>query len=113
MLAKQYRLKKNKEFDLVFQKGKYIGGSLFFLLFKENKLSDNRFGFVIGKKISKKATVRNKIRRRISEIIRTIMDNIKPGFDIVVGAKTEVIGKDYREIKENLEELFRKAKLIK
>lgn len=113
MLAKQYRLKKNKDFDLLFKKGKYVSNGLFFLVFKKNKLKNSRFGFIIGKKISKKAITRNKIRRKISEIIRMMMDNVKAGFDIVVGVKPDIIDKDYQEIKKELEGLFKKAKLTK
>lgn len=95
---------KNKDFDIVFKKGKTKAGKLVFLKILKNNLGINRFGIVVSTKISKKAVVRNKIKRRIREIIRQI--NIKIGFDIVIVAKQEIIDKNYQEIKNDLEGLF-------
>lgn len=97
---------KKKEFEAVFKKGKTRAGKLVFLKILKNNLDDNRFGIVVSKKISKKAVNRNKIKRRLKEIIRQI--NIKSGFDIVIVAKPEILDKKYQEIKDELEELLKK-----
>ena len=111
MLAKQYRLKKNKDFKLTFKKGEALDGKFLFLKLGINNLEISRFGFVIGKKISRKSTVRNKIKRRLREVIKKRLDNIKPGFDVIIVAKEEVVDKDYAKIKEELEGLLKKAGL--
>jgi len=108
MLAQQYRLQKDRDFKLVFEHGKTVSSKFLFFKFKKNDLPISRFGFIIGKKISKKATIRNKIKRRLREIIRKNINNIKPGFDIVVGAKTEVLEKTYQEIEHEVDCLLKK-----
>ena len=106
MLAKQHRLQKDKEFESVFRKGKASKGKFLFLKLKRNKLQISRFGFIIGKKISKKATVRNKIKRQLREIVRENLNNVKSGFDVVIVTKPGIINKNYQEIKNDLENLF-------
>ena len=106
MLAKQHRLQKDKEFESVFMRGKASSGKFLFLKLKRNNLQISRFGFIIGKKISKKATVRNKIKRQLREIVRKNLNNIKSGFDVVVVTKPGIITKNYQEIKNDLENLF-------
>ena len=113
MLSKKYRLQKDKDFDLVFKKGKNLGSEFLFLKLRKNGLEISRFGFILSKKISKNATVRNKIKRRLREIIRKKLNDIKPGLDVVIGTKTVIVNKDYQEIKEALEGLLRKAGLYK
>jgi ribonuclease P protein component len=112
MLPKKHKLTKEKDFQRVFKEGKYYQQNFITLKMVKNSLKTSRFGFVIGLKISKKATVRNKIRRRLNEIIRLNLDQIKPGFDLVILPKLEIAEKNYQEIKENLIILLKKARML-
>lgn len=69
-----------------------------YLKYKPNNLNKNQFKIIVSLKVSKKAVVRNKIRRRIKEILRQLA--IKQGYDIVVIANKEIIGKSFGEIKK-------------
>ena len=51
---------------------------------------NSKFGFIISTKISKKAVVRNKIKRMISEAIRQHLNTIKNGLDVVFLLKPQV-----------------------
>ncbi len=110
MLTKENRLRKNNDFKSVFENGKSVSNELFFLKFKKNNLGINRFGFVIGTKITKKAVLRNKIKRRLTEIIKKKLDEIESGLDIILIAKPKVINKNYSEIKQSIDDLFKKIK---
>ena len=107
MLAKQYRLQKDRDFESVFKKGKTLSGKFLFLKVKKNDLQVSRFGLIIGKKISNKAVIRNRLKRQLREIIKNNLFNIKPGFDIVIITKPEIINKNYQEIKNDLEKLLK------
>ena len=63
---------------MIFKNSKSLRSSLFILKIKKNKLGLDRFGFVVSQKVSKRATVRNKIKRRLSEVIRAEIKNIYP-----------------------------------
>lgn len=107
MLAKQYRLQKDRDFKSVFKKGKTLSGKLLFLKVKKNDLQVSRFGLIIGKKISNKAVIRNRLKRQLREIIKNNLFNIKPDFDIVIITKPEIINKNYQEIKNDFEKLLK------
>jgi ribonuclease P protein component len=113
MLPKENRLKKKKDFEKAFRQGKGIKQDLLFLKLLKNNLNVTRFGFIVSKKLSKKATVRNKIRRRLSEVIRTNLEGIKKGWDGVIVASPGIENKNFQEIKESISRLFKKANLIK
>jgi len=84
MLALKNRLKRKKDFDLVFKQGRsFKQGGLYFR-FKPNKLKSSRLGFIVSKKFSKKAVERNKIKRQLKEIIRNKIGKIKISSDIVI-----------------------------
>lgn len=127
MLPKENRLTKIRDFNLLFKHGFYIsGGFLDIKLLKLNKILDYipkkedpdifinqlRLGISVGLKISKKAVVRNKIKRQIREILRLFLqkNQIIPGYYILFIAKKEIIGKEYLEIEKEVVYLLNKIK---
>ena len=112
MLPRKYKLKKDNDFKKVFNKGKYYQKDFIKIKFLENDLEINRFGLVIGLKISKKAVQRNKIKRQLEEVIQLELEQMKKGIDIIILVQPEIIEKEYQEIKETLIELFKKSKII-
>ncbi|MDD4358411.1 MAG: ribonuclease P protein component [Candidatus Pacebacteria bacterium] len=110
MLKKENRLTKKKDFDRVYKKGRGIRSDSLFLKILENDKEKTRIGIVISKKVSKKAVERNKIKRRIREIVRK-MDFCK-GFDIIVVAYPNAKEKDFEGIKQEIIYLFKKAKCL-
>ena len=100
----------------------------------KNNLGLNRFGFVVSQKVSKKATVRNKTRRRLAEAIRARIKDIYPvksapqsgavsreagqfnrvkiGTDLVLIALPGIERKEFSEIKETINNMLIKSGLI-
>ncbi|HOK35178.1 MAG TPA: ribonuclease P protein component [Candidatus Pacearchaeota archaeon] len=111
MLPSQNRLSK-KEVEKIFKKNKTFQGNFLLLKTKKNSLLVSRFSVIIPLKVSKKSTQRNKLKRQIREILRENLTNIKPGFDCVFIATPKIIGKKYKEIKEETEKLLKKAEMI-
>ena len=84
MLASKYRLKKRMNFARCEIDGRLIQSRSFGVEIYDRKDKDNsRFGFIISTRISKKAVVRNKIKRTISDYIRININMIKNGLDVV------------------------------
>lgn len=113
MLSKENRLKRKKDFEKIFQKGKSFKQDLLFLKVLENDLGFSRFGFIVSRKISKKAVLRNKVKRRLREGVRTKSKEIKKGIDIVLIALPGLEKKDFWEMKKTLDQLFKKARIIR
>jgi len=111
MLAKKYKLKKKNDFKSVFKKGRFYGNSFLSVKISKNDLKISRFAFVVGLKISKKAVVRNKIKRLLSAVIKFHLAEIKTGFDIVFLPNPDIVEKDYKDIEKVINNLFKQANL--
>ena len=113
MLQSQNRLKTDRDFKTVLKQGRSFYSSNIKMKLLKNGLSCNRFGFIIGTKISKKATIRNRIKRQVREIIRlkTKQGQLKFGFDVVLSLAAGLIDKEYQEIEKELGELITKTAL--
>lgn len=55
-----------------------------------NHLASSRVVVVVSKKVSKKAVVRNRIRRRVAAELATTWATVTPGYDIVVTARDDI-----------------------
>jgi ribonuclease P protein component len=112
VLAKKHRLTKEKDFENVFKRGRAFSGTFIVVKIKKNESFVSRFGVIVSLKVSKKAVVRNKLRRWLGEIIRINSGSLKAGFDVVVVAKPEIIKAPYQEVKRDLLLALEKGKLI-
>jgi ribonuclease P protein component len=112
MLPSPNRLKKERDIEKVFKKGKTFKEKFLILRMVDNGLSRVRFGFIVSQKVSKKATVRNKIRRRISEIVRLKLPRLKKGFDVIVIAAPDSKTEEFRQIESSINKIFLKANLL-
>ncbi len=103
MIKKAFRLPKN-EIKFLQKKGD-LSHSLFFIVKeKENQGKNSKIAVVVSKKISKKAVIRNLIRRRTYEAFRIILkeENLNPKKDFIFIAKKGILEKDFWEIKKDL-----------
>ena len=113
MLSKSYRISKKKDIEQIFKKGFWVRNKILSLAMVKNNLEKTRFVVTISLKVSKKSTVRNKIKRQINEIIRLNLNKLKPGYDLaIVVTKNDILSKTYQNIDSALNKLFFKAKLI-
>ena len=113
MLAIKNRLTKQKDFDNVWQTGHSNFNEVLGIKISKNKLAISRFGFIVSAKISKKAVDRNKIKRRLRQVVEDNIKEIKPGYDVVIITQAAIINKEYKEIKNLVLKGFIKIKLLK
>lgn len=80
---------------------------------ENSKRVHSRFAIVVSKKVHKAAVKRNRVRRRIYEIIRRLLPEIKTTGDFVVTVFTpEVITLEKDILEKQLRELLVKEKPI-
>lgn len=114
MLAKDNCLKRKRDFERIFKKGKSFKGAFLVLKIAPNDLAEDRFGIIVSKRVSKKAVIRNKIKRRIRASLRTRISplrKLKKGKDIILVATPGLEKKDFWEIEEIIKKLFERAGL--
>lgn len=110
MLPKQYRLSR-ADFEAVYKKGRRVRGKSFGLVFlaSENKNEPSKLGIVVSKKVLKNAVDRNKLKRQIRAVlIKDVVETLPPGRKIVLTAFSAPKTREFREIGEELADLFRK-----
>ena len=111
MLPQKNRLKKEKDFKNVSQKGRVLKEGPIFLKFSRNKKEINRVGFVVSKKISKKAVTRNKIKRRMREAAKSDWGELEKGYDLIFFSSPGIEELDFAEISRLISNLIKKAGL--
>ncbi|HUV81411.1 MAG TPA: ribonuclease P protein component [Patescibacteria group bacterium] len=113
MLSQKNRIQKKDDIERIFKKGKSFKEGSLLLKTLKNDLDASRFGFVVSKKISKKAHIRNKIKRRLREIIRLEIKLLKPGTDNLFVALPGLEKKEkFEDFKEIVGKLLKKADIL-
>ena len=112
MLPKTHRLTARGDFKEVFQGTARTRSGPFQLVCRKNNLQNNRFGFVVGLIVSKKATQRNKLRRRLHGIVQKVFPSLKTGYDCVIRVYPGAADLSFSEIQEHTEALFSKVKIL-
>ena len=111
MLQKQYRLKKRIAFSATYRTGKsFHKGGVTVFCGKEKKEGETKIGFVVSKKIHKRAVKRNRIKRLMRESVRLHIKN-SAEFDtkymsLIFVASSRLLEKDYNYINKNIIELI-------
>lgn len=107
MLKKKNRLSKRSELEEIKKDGVFCGFSRFFgILMLDKKDKDLKFGTIISKKISKKAVERNKIKRRLMEVLGRNLEKFDEGKRILFLAKKEVLDIKPEGIEKELKKIF-------
>jgi len=106
--GEQY-LTKNKQYEAVYHNGNYQAGKELVFRILPNGLDFSRCGIVVSRNVGK-AVVRNKVKRRVREILGKI--TLHPGFDIVVIARASAAEAKYSEIKKTAEDILLRAGLL-
>ena len=78
---------------------------------KTNHTATNRVGLTVGKKLGH-AVVRNRVRRRLREIYRLNEARFRPGYDIVVVARSRCIDADFGKLTQAYLSLAEKAGVL-
>ncbi len=85
MLSRFYRFHGHGSLNHVYRRGHTVRGSLFAVRYGPNDRRRHfRAAVVVSKKVSKSAVTRNRIRRRLYELLRLHAAEITQPYDIVI-----------------------------
>lgn len=90
-------IKKNKDFQAVYQNGKSYANKLLVMYVKKTDMPKSRIGISVSKKVGN-SVVRHHITRLIRESFRLHEDMIETGLDIVVVVRTSAKEEKYKTI---------------
>ena len=103
-------LKLNHIFRRLYSTQGYANGMLV-LYARPNRLGVNRVGIPTGKKLGH-AVVRNRARRRLREVYRLNEVKFKPGYDIVVVARSRCVTAAFQKLTKAYLSLAQKAGIL-
>ncbi len=101
------RLRARGEFNKVFQKGKRLGGRQFVMIALPNGTTEHRLGMTVGRKLGA-AVVRNRARRLLRESFRRLEPAAGQGFDLVIVARADIVGRTQSEVDREFRERVRR-----
>ena len=111
MLKRVNRLKKRYQFNYVYKSGEHFSSEHLVLYVSSSKTKSIKVGFAVTKKIGH-AVVRNKIRRRLREIVQKQLPSLKQNYNIIVVAKDNVSEAGFEKLTQEIVKLLKKASLF-
>lgn len=115
MLAQKHRFHGYGSLKGVYSRGQGFRGSLISVKFigdssRQNKAKAYRVAVVVSKKVHKSAVVRNRIRRRLYELVRMADTQPQPGTDVIFTVFSEQVAElESAKLKTMIDELLKKV----
>ena len=104
-------LKKNRDFQNVYRKGKSYANRYFVMYILKNETEKNRLGISVSKKVGN-SVIRHHLTRLVRESYRLQEDMFNSGLDIVVIARSTAKDISYHEVESALLHLGRLHTII-
>lgn len=117
MLKRENRLKSRGDFKRTLAGRRLCANDAFaaYGLGSQNPVADPRFGFIVSKKVHKRAVVRNRIKRRLRELVRTWLLKERPASlsqfrTVVFIARGGSLQASYQDLREKMQRCFAQIK---
>ena len=105
-------LKKNSDFHRLYAKGKSAVNPYLVVYCRKNREGRSRFGYTVSARLGH-AVVRNRVRRRLREIVRLNGARLVPGYDVVIVARSRCVDAEYRKMEEAYLKAIKKLGLLR
>lgn len=116
MLPKQYRLKKRSAFKATYKvkNSTHSGGVTLFAGIKKTEEVPTKVGFVVSKKVHKRAVRRNRLKRLMRESYRLLLKDNQLGtsqqhLSLIFVGSTRALNKDFNYIKGHIKKLLERV----
>jgi ribonuclease P protein component len=111
VVERRLRLRHSDDFARLRQAGRAYRHPMLVLNSDANTLSHNRYGFITAKSLGN-AVTRNRARRLLREVVRILHPRLRVGYDLVLVARSEIVGQPFVVVQRIVEELCRRAGLV-
>ncbi len=105
-------LDQNGQFQRLYRRGKSVVTPTMVVYALPNRMGRVRLGITAGKKVGG-AVLRNRAKRRIRELFRTSLANIRPGTDICIVARTYTVHAPHKKMVRDFHTAMHKLEVWK
>lgn len=92
---------------------RYYNTNYFTLRYQKNEEGKSLCAVVVGKKVDKKASTRNRLKRQFTHALKEILTNNDIHYDLVFYLKNTIQGLDFQKMKQHIEDAIKKSELVK
>jgi ribonuclease P protein component len=107
-VQRRSRLLRSGDFDRTLRSGRRISTDYLALFVSDNGLGRPRVGLAVSRKLGN-AVVRNKIKRRLRELLRPMVLQAKGGRDVVIVARARAVDAEFTRLRQEIEMLWSKG----
>lgn len=111
-MLKKNVLRDNRDFSLIYNKGKSVVQRYVVIFYRKNHLDFNRTAFLASKKVGN-SVERNRARRLMKESYRLLKERFSEGYDIIFVARKAILNSGCSDVKISMNNAAKKAGLIK
>ncbi len=112
-LPKKNRLRLKKDFQDVKKNNLILNTPLFGVSYLKVNSNQPLIGFVISKKISTKAVERNKLKRKLSEVVGSLLPRINNNYKIIFLGKRELKEASFTDISNQVESALKSIGVLR
>jgi ribonuclease P protein component len=105
---KEHRLRKAAEFKAVYTAGRKSASPSFVVFVLPNGRNVSRYGLTTPRKLGR-AHERNRIRRRVREILRRRRNELPAGVDVVLNPRRSVLERGFEPLRAELVSLLKES----
>jgi ribonuclease P protein component len=112
-MQRNMRLRKKQDFARVYRQGQSFANAQFVVYWRKQTTPGQ---FRVGVSASSKlggAVVRNRIRRRVKEIVRLNADKLQDAYDLILIVRKPALTLKYKEMEASVMHVLRRAGLLK
>lgn len=114
-LRRVQRLRSPRDFQRVRTQGRRVSGAVLLLGYAARAESDDsgltRIGFSVSRRVGG-AVVRNRVKRRLRELMRRKLARIAPGYDLVITARPGAADARMETLEQEVARLLARARLL-
>jgi ribonuclease P protein component len=110
-VQRNFRLTRSEDFKRVRRDGKSYAHPLVVLIVQNNDQPRVRVGVAAGKTVGT-AVYRNRAKRLLREVMRTLVPNIASGRDLILIARPALVSATLEETRSALLNLLQRAKIL-
>ena len=111
-MLKKTVLRKNKDFDALYRKGKSAADRYVVVFIAKNRLSYPRTAFLASKKVGNSVS-RNRARRLMKEAVRLSEVKVPAGYDCIFIARNSILDAKCRDVQRSIESALKRTGVLK